>query len=97
MEDVFKNVVDNTNFKFKKLGIPNDKDVFGDKFRLQDFLECVEDGGIMDDDGMIGEVLIGGELTNINIPGWGYGNDVSMDFDELELIDEEVIIVWYNK
>jgi hypothetical protein len=97
MEDVFKDVVDNTNFKFKKFGIPNDKDVFGDKFRLQDFLECVEDSGIMDDDGMIGEVLVGGELTDIYIPGWGFDNEVKMDFDDLSALEEEVIIVWYNK
>jgi len=69
---------------------------------LKDFIECVEDGGIMDDDGFISRVIIDGYVTNVYVNGWGgYSGDdprpVGFDLEELKTIQGEVEIDWANK
>lgn len=72
----------------------------GDEMSLEDFLDCVECGGFIQYDGVIGEVLVDGYLSNIVVDGWGWGpqeGDHLMELEDLKNIEGDVIIVWCNK
>lgn len=86
-------------FNFTDTEIPR----YGDRIPLNEFLEYRESGGIMPQDGTLGEVLVDGRTTDINVPGWGWGDWLAGEqtsnwsLNELDQIEGEVDIMWYNK
>jgi hypothetical protein len=72
----------------------------GDRMTYVEFMSCVEDGGITDDDGCVGEVLVDGHVTNIQSPFGGAGDrwdGYDMSFEEIGEIDGKIEIEWCNK
>lgn len=75
--------------------------IIGDMFSLAKFMNNVECGAIIDDDGCIGSIFVNGSPTNINVVGWssGWGNasEYKMKLEELKSINGNVEIEWCNK
>ena len=105
MDDVFETVYNNTELKFEKLGTfsATSSLCVGELMQLVDFVELVNTHCIMEDDGVIDEVLVDGELTNIRVVGWSIYFEVhdhmfDMTLQHLLLLDTavDVAVVWYN-
>lgn len=71
-----------SEFKYLELFL---RPKYGDMFPIDHFMEMVEDGGIIPEDGILDEVIIDNHLTNIVIRNWNPCSKlIDIDFDRPE-------------